>query len=61
MRLQGGPLAGDEVGKFERRPFFADAVRLRKWDDAAKVVGLDTPGLDHFSSYVQRVSLVAMP
>jgi len=49
------------VGKFERRPFFADAVRLRKWDDAAKVVGLDTPGLDHFSSYVQRVSLVAMP
>jgi len=51
----------DEVSEFENRPFFADAVRLRKWDDAAKVAGLGTPPLDHFAPYIHRVSLVAMP
>lgn len=61
LRVQGGPMTSDEVSEFEKRQFFADAVRLRKWDDAAKVVGLDTPRLDHFASYVHRVSLVAMP
>jgi phosphonate degradation associated HDIG domain protein len=61
LQLQGGPMSGDEVGEFERRPFHADAVRLRKWDDAAKVVDLETPPLDHFGSYVERVSAVAMP
>ena len=54
-------MTSDEVSEFEKRQFFADAVRLRKWDDAAKVVGLDTPRLDHFASYVHSVSLVAMP
>jgi predicted HD phosphohydrolase len=54
-------MSGDEVGEFEGRPFFADAVRLRKWDDAAKVVGLNTPPLDHYGVYVGRVSRVTMP
>ena len=61
LRLQGGPMSGDEVGEFEGRPFFADAVRLRKWDDAAKVVGSNTPPLDHYGMYVGRVSRVTMP
>ena len=36
-------MSADEVAQFESRPYFADAVRLRRWDDAAKVVGLVTP------------------
>ena len=61
LQLQGGPMSGDEVSEFERRRFFADAVRLRKWDDAAKVVGLKPPPLDHFGTYIGRVSQVTTP
>ena len=61
LQLQGGPMTGDEASRFEEHPFFADAVRLRKWDDAAKIVGLETPPLIHFARYVQSVSLPATP
>ncbi len=61
LRVQGGPMSDDEVSEFENSPFFADAVRLRRWDDAAKIAGLETPPLDHFAPYVHRVSTVAMP
>src|SRR5262245_32648121 len=40
LALQGGPMALEEVQNFESRPFFQDAVRLRRWDDAAKIVGM---------------------
>ena len=52
LALQGGPMTPDEVKQFETRPFFQDAVRLRRWDDAAKVVGMATPELDHFARYL---------
>lgn len=55
LRLQGGPMSPEEVASFESRPFFADAVRLRRWDDAAKIVGLATPDLAHFSTYLDAV------
>jgi gamma-butyrobetaine dioxygenase len=39
LHLQGGPMTPDEVAAFERLPHAADAVVLRRWDDAAKVPG----------------------
>lgn len=36
LALQGGPMADEERARFESLPFFADALRLRAWDDAAK-------------------------
>ena len=54
LALQGGPMTADEVKQFESRPFFRDAVRLRKWDDAAKVVDMPTPSLNYFAQYVDR-------
>jgi gamma-butyrobetaine dioxygenase len=33
---QGGTLSPEELRAFEAEPFFDDAVRLRRWDDAAK-------------------------
>jgi phosphonate degradation associated HDIG domain protein len=36
---QGGPMNAEQAGAFERSPLFADALRLRRWDEAAKVVG----------------------
>jgi phosphonate degradation associated HDIG domain protein len=52
LRLQGGAMSPEEVKKFEAEPFHADAVRLRKWDDTAKVPGLKTPPLSHFEKYL---------
>jgi phosphonate degradation associated HDIG domain protein len=59
LALQGGTFTANEARDFERHPFFKQSVQLRRWDDAAKVVGLVTPGLNHFLSYipvVQRAS-----
>lgn len=55
LKLQGGPMTSEEVARFEARPHFEDAVRLRRWDDAAKVVGLVTPHLEHFAKYIDSV------
>jgi predicted HD phosphohydrolase len=36
LRVQGGPMAPDEVAQFDAHPWGRDAVALRRWDDAAK-------------------------
>lgn len=61
LRVQGGPMTGSERSEFEKSPFLADALSLRRWDDAAKVVDLETPPLDHFSTYVQQTAKAATP
>jgi gamma-butyrobetaine dioxygenase len=48
LGLQGGPLGPAEVAAFERQPHWQVAVRLRRWDDAAKVPGFAVPGLAHY-------------
>ena len=45
LELQGGPYSEEEARIFESNPHFEDAVRLRRWDDQAKIVGLDVPPL----------------
>ena len=55
LSLQGGPMSAAEIAAFEALPFHADAVRLRRWDEAAKVKGLATPGFGHFALYVGGV------
>ena len=54
LALQGGPLAGDAVGEFERRPGFREAVLLRRWDEAAKVPGHPVPGLAQYRPLIER-------
>jgi len=55
--LQGGPMTPEECASFRRGPHYAHAVRLRHWDDQAKVVGLKTPPLEHFLAHVRSVLL----
>jgi phosphonate degradation associated HDIG domain protein len=52
LALQGGPMSPAEVAAFEALPEHAAAVRLRRWDEAAKVKDLVTPGFAHFAPYV---------
>ena len=55
LQLQGGSYTEDEVNVFEKNPCYQDAVRLRRWDDQAKVVGLDVPELAHYRSKLENV------
>lgn len=48
LALQGGPMSPEEVAAFEALPHYKDAVRLRVWDEEAKVVGLAVP---EFAAY----------
>ena len=56
LALQGG--AFDEAGAaaFIARPYAADAVRVRLWDDQAKVPAAPTPTLAHFLAVVEAVA-----
>lgn len=54
--LQGGPFTPDEAQAFERLPYFAEAVRLRKYDDLAKVAGAATPPLRHYLDLLETVA-----
>lgn len=53
LELQGGPMSADEVRAFEQHPHFATAAAIREYDDRAKVVGLATPPLAHFRTYLE--------
>lgn len=37
MTLQGGVMGADEASRLGAHPWLADALRLRRWDDLAKV------------------------
>ena len=55
LRLQGGPMSEDEQREFRTNPFADDAVRLRKWDDEAKVTGLTTAPIEHYESMLSAL------
>jgi phosphonate degradation associated HDIG domain protein len=52
LELQGGAMTPEEVARFEANPHHLDAVRLRRWDDEAKVPGLEVPGLGHYQDRI---------
>ena len=52
LEVQGGPFSDEERAAFESHPHFEDAVRLRRWDDEAKVVGGPTPPVESFQTEV---------
>jgi phosphonate degradation associated HDIG domain protein len=52
LGLQGGPMSADEIEQFRRNPLHAEAVRLRRFDEAAKDPRATTPDFDHFLRHV---------
>ena len=46
LTLQGGLMSPEEIARHARHPWLADALRLRRWDDLAKVVGKTTQPLE---------------
>lgn len=57
LALQGGPMSADEVAAFRQRPYFAEAVRLRRYDEAAKDPHARTADFDHFLRHLESCRL----
>ena len=55
LELQGGIFSATEAKEFIACPYAKDAVRLRIWDDLAKVEGLVTPDLDCFLPAMEKL------
>ena len=54
LKVQGGIMSDEEREAFEQIPHFRDALTLRRWDDLAKVSGLETAGLGTYRDTVQQ-------
>jgi len=55
LELQGGPFGPEKVREFEAHPQYRNAVRLRLWDDMAKVPGMEVPGLEHYRARLEAL------
>jgi predicted HD phosphohydrolase len=55
LATQGGPFTPAPVAEFQALPYAADAVRIRRWGEAAKVPGRATPILKQY-----RATLLAV-
>lgn len=56
LALQGGPMTVAEVEAFERLPHHREATLVRRWDDRAKVAGLDVGAFDDHRALLERVA-----
>lgn len=56
LKLQGGLMSAAELQAFCDHPHFEAAVRLRRWDEAAKDPNLQTASIEHYAKYMQQVA-----
>ncbi len=54
LALQGGPFSEEEARRFIAQAQAPEAVRLRRWDDGAKVKGAETPPLGHYRLHLEE-------
>ncbi|HYC38601.1 MAG TPA: HD domain-containing protein [Usitatibacter sp.] len=54
LTLQGGTFSNAEVAAFMAKPHAAEAIRVRRWDDRAKVRGTATAPLEHYLAIAAR-------
>jgi phosphonate degradation associated HDIG domain protein len=55
LEVQGGPFDAAQASGFLEQPHAEAAVRLRRYDDLAKVRGKGTPGLEEFRGWAARL------
>lgn len=55
LKMQGGVFDEAQAAAFMQQPFAAEAVRLRRFDDLAKVPGAPVPDLVHFEALARWV------
>ena len=55
LKLQGGTMSDEEKAEFESSPYWREALELRRWDDLAKIVDLETPPVEHYLPMIDEV------
>jgi phosphonate degradation associated HDIG domain protein len=55
LMLQGGPMSTAEQEEFRLNPHWEAAVRLRRYDEIAKVPGAETPSVAEFAPLLARL------
>ncbi|HEV3325991.1 MAG TPA: HD domain-containing protein [Puia sp.] len=48
LEYQGGPMAAEEAAAFEQYPLFDLIIRMRNWDEQAKIEHQPLPDLQHY-------------
>jgi phosphonate degradation associated HDIG domain protein len=56
LQLQGGAMSSEEIAAFEAEPHFREAIKVRRWDDGAKVAGLTTADFRHYGPLIERLA-----
>ncbi len=56
LRVQGGPMTDTEATDFGTHRWADDAVRLRQWDEAAKVADAPSPSPEELRPWFERTS-----
>lgn len=52
LLFQGGRMTQKEAESFEQNPYFELIIKMRRWDEAAKVEAMLLPDLDHFLNII---------
>jgi phosphonate degradation associated HDIG domain protein len=54
LALQGGTFSPEGMHAFLAKPHAQEAMRVRRWDDSAKIPGVATPPLAHYLAVAAR-------
>lgn len=52
LEYQGGPMTAEEATAFEQYPLFDLIIRMRKWDEEAKIEHQPMPDLQHYRNMI---------
>lgn len=50
--FQGGRMTENEAVNFKQNPYFELIIKMRRWDEAAKVEAMKLPTLEHFLNII---------
>lgn len=57
LETQGGPMAPDEIARFEALPACSDACDLRRWDDLGKIEDLHVAPFGQYVGLLQSLAV----
>lgn len=52
LMFQGGRMTKNEAKDFEQNPYFELIIKMRRWDEAAKIENMQLPSLDYFMNII---------
>ncbi len=61
LRIQGGPMSRAETTIFEGNPWCTAALRVRRWDDAAKDPAVTVPAFGYYRPLLRQLARGAGP